>query len=212
MFKYTYKSTKLIGILFLSIYSLAALYNNYHSVVASDISNSVIRLHVIANSDSFEDQALKLRVRDEIIHYLQDNMSSTSSIDDAQNFIVSHKDELTAIATNTSKSYGYIYPVETTFEPCTFPNKQYGDVTLPSGTYTALNVKIGKAAGHNWWCVLYPPLCFVDSVTGELADESKDTLRSSISCREYEYVTDSSSDGDTPVFRFKFLTFLNDIF
>lgn len=178
----------------------------YVTAVSSGISDSVFRLHVIANSDSDEDQALKLKVRDSLLEYMNSLCSSTSSKEEAMRIANEHIDDFTKIAQDVIAQNGYDYSVDVSVGSCAFPTKEYGDVSLPAGTYDALRVKIGSASGHNWWCVMFPPLCFVDVSSGIVPDESKEILHDTMSDEEYDLVTSSDSDSEL-TFKFKLVEF-----
>lgn len=178
----------------------------YVTAVSSGISDSVFRLHVIANSDSDEDQALKLKVRDSLLEYMNSLCSSTSSKEEAMRIANEHIDDFTKIAQDVIAQNGYDYSVDVSVGSCDFPTKEYGDVSLPAGTYDALRVKIGSANGHNWWCVMFPPLCFVDVSSGIVPDESKEILHDTMSDEEYDLVTSSDSDSEL-TFKFKLVEF-----
>ena len=178
----------------------------YVTAVSSGISDSVFRLHVIANSDSDEDQALKLKVRDSLLEYMNSLCSSTSSKEEAMRIANEHIDDFTKIAQDVIAQNGYDYSVDVSVGSCDFPTKEYGDVSLPAGTYDALRVKIGSASGHNWWCVMFPPLCFVDVSSGIVPDKSKEILHDTMSDEEYDLVTSSDSDSEL-TFKFKLVEF-----
>lgn len=178
----------------------------YVTAVSSGISDSVFRLHVIANSDWDEDQALKLKVRDSLLEYMNSLCSSTSSKEEAMRIANEHIDDFTKIAQDVIAQNGYDYSVDVSVGSCDFPTKEYGDVSLPAGTYDALRVKIGSASGHNWWCVMFPPLCFVDVSSGIVPDESKEILHDTMSDEEYDLVTSSDSDSEL-TFKFKLVEF-----
>lgn len=178
----------------------------YVTAVSSGISDSVFRLHVIANSDSDEDQALKLKVRDSLLEYMNSLCSSTSSKEEAMRIANEHIDDFTKIAQDVIAQNGYNYSVDVSVGSCDFPTKEYGDVSLPAGTYDALRVKIGSASGHNWWCVMFPPLCFVDVSSGIVPDDSKEILHDTMSDEEYDLVTSSDSDSEL-TFKFKLVEF-----
>ena len=178
----------------------------YVTAVSSGISDSVFRLHVIANSDSDEDQALKLKVRDSLLEYMNSLCSSTSSKEEAMRIANEHIDDFTKIAQDVIAQNGYNYSVDVSVGSCDFPTKEYGDVSLPAGTYDALRVKIGSASGHNWLCVMFPPLCFVDVSSGIVPDESKEILHDTMSDEEYDLVTSSDSDSEL-TFKFKLVEF-----
>ena len=177
---------------------------SYISWQVSDIEDSVLRLHIVANSDSDEDQALKLKVRDEVVDrcgFLFENcVSAEQSIKTAADNIGFIK----YVAEQVITENGYNYDADCQVTQCSFPTKQYerpGDsvVSLPRGEYNALNIKIGAAKGKNWWCVMYPPLCFVDGVAS-VPDETDELLKSQLTASEYELITES----DRPEIKIKF--------
>jgi len=122
----------------------------------------LIRLHVLANSDSVADQQLKLKVRDGIIAYLAPYFEHTMQKADAEQIVLEHKEQLIQIAQQIIAANGADYSVDLQLGMFDFPIKAYGSLVLPAGKYEAVRVLIGKAEGQNWWCVLFPPLCFVD--------------------------------------------------
>ena len=124
-----------------------------------NIRESVLRLHVLANSDSQEDQALKLKVRDRILLESEHLMDHVSNRQEAKQIASQHLPELEAAAQDDIQKQGYDYPVEIRLENTYFNTRQYGSVTLPAGQYDALRVLIGSGEGHNWWCVMFPPMC-----------------------------------------------------
>ena len=173
---------------------------SYASSISSDLSKSVFRLHVIANSDSDEDQSLKLQVRDKLLDYMNSITANVSSKDDAIKIAQDHQKDFQIIAEQTILDKGYSYPVTVEIGNYEFPTKHYGDITLPSGYYDALRVKIGDACGHNWWCVMFPPLCFVDVTSGIVPESSKDQLKENMSSEDYSII---SNDNSLTEFKFK---------
>lgn len=150
------------------------------------VANEIIRLHVIANSDSEEDQQLKLKVKETIVTYLRGEMSRADSVGDARQVIQDHIPDIEEIAREKMQMEGYSYEVEATLGESYFPIKEYGDMTFPAGDYEALRVKIGESKGKNWWCVMYPTLCFVDSTYQIVPEESKEKLKESLTEDDYE--------------------------
>lgn len=169
-------------------YSQSALLYQEESAeqIQEGIAAQVIRLHIVANSDSDEDQALKLRVRDAVIQGLQSSLSSVDSVKDAKSVILAQIPTVEKIASETMKREGYDYSVKVTLGTKYFPVKVYGDLSFPAGNYEALCLQIGAAKGHNWWCVLFPSLCFVDETYAVVPEESKEKLRKSLSEEEYD--------------------------
>ncbi len=124
-----------------------------------DIRQNVLRLHVIADSDSQEAQKLKLQVRDALLLKGEELFSDNDSLDSAQIKLSDNLEQMKKIAEETVKEKGYTYPVEVLLTESYFPTRQYGDITLPAGKYNALKVVIGEGEGQNWWCVMFPPMC-----------------------------------------------------
>jgi len=124
-----------------------------------DIPNHVLRLHILANSDSTEDQALKLKVRDRILAESANLLDHITNKTDAQNAVKAAIPQLKAAAADEIKKQGYSYPVNVEMAHMYFTTREYETVTLPAGDYDSLRVTIGSAAGHNWWCVIFPPMC-----------------------------------------------------
>jgi len=122
----------------------------------------LIRLHVIANSDNEEDQMLKLAVRDEILQKLAPRLAEAKSLAEAREVIREMEGELIYTAEQVVKGWGKNYPVSFDHGRHLFPTKSYGNIVLPGGEYEAVKIKIGRAEGANWWCILFPPLCFVN--------------------------------------------------
>lgn len=182
----------LILILLILYTSISAF--SYISTVSQNISGSVFRLHVIANSDSQEDQNLKYIVRDNLINYMNSLTQNISSKDEAIKIALDHKDDFYRIAKETINENGYDYDVTIEIGNSYFPTKKYGDITLPSGNYDALKVEIGEASGQNWWCVMFPPLCFVDISTGIVPEESKQTIKDNLPSEEYALINNDKTE------------------
>lgn len=178
---------------------------SYVSAVSNNISDSVFRLHVIANSNSDSDQSLKYKVRDTLLNYMNNICKNCSSKSEAINIVTNHQEEFKQLALETIKNEGYKYDVKIEIGNFEFPTKQYGDISLPAGFYDALKVEIGEAEGKNWWCVMFPSLCFVDISSGIVPDESKEDLQNVLSDEEYAIISDSSNFGIK--FKFKLLEF-----
>ena len=168
---------------------------SYVEAVSTDISDSVFRLHVIANSDSDEDQSLKYKVRDNLLKYMNNICSNCTSKQEAINLVTEHQEEFKQVALDTIKNEGYSYNVKINIGNFEFPTKQYGDISLPAGYYDALRVEIGEAKGRNWWCVMFPSLCFIDVSSGIVPEESKEELQNILSDEEYSIISDNSDNG-----------------
>ena len=208
-FKKSNLSKFFIIFLLLAIFILLSA-NSYVNAVSSNIADGVFRLHVIANSDSVEDQNLKYKVRDALLDYVNSICSDVSSKEDAMNIASEHLEDFKAIAENVIYENNYTYPVSVEIGKYDFPTKNYGDVSIPAGIYDALRVKIGKASGKNWWCVMFPPLCFVDVSSGIVPNESKELLQENMSTEEYDLITNSSNNSDLN-FKFKIVELFENI-
>lgn len=194
----------LILIILFFIYTFICAYS-YVNAVSENLSNSVFRLHVIANSDTQEDQDLKYIVRDKLIEYMNTLTESNSSKREVIKIAQDNLNKFKQIAENTIREQGYSYPVEVEIGNFEFPTKTYGDISFPAGYYDALRVKIGESKGKNWWCVMFPPLCFVDVTTGIVPDNSKEDLKQNLSDEEYKIISDTENADIT--LKFKLIEF-----
>ena len=158
--------------------------------VQQDIAKEILRLHVVANSDSDEDQKLKMKVKETVVTYLRGSMSEAASVEEARAEIEKRLPQIEAIAREKMQTEGYDYEAEAQLGECYFPVKEYGDLTFPAGRYEALRVNLGASTGKNWWCVMYPSLCFVDSTYQVVPDSSKEKLKESLSEEEYNSLLD----------------------
>lgn len=168
---------------------------SYVEAVSTDISDSVFRLHVIANSNSEEDQNLKYEVRNALLNYMNNICKDCSTKDEAISLVNKYQSNFKEVALKTIRDNGYSYDVNIEIGNFEFPTKQYGDISLPAGFYDALKVEIGKANGRNWWCVMFPSLCFIDVSSGIVPDESKEDLKNVLSNEEYSIVSNNSNSG-----------------
>lgn len=193
-------SILLLTLLFLYVIICAFSYVN---AVSKNIQNSVFRLHVIANSDEKFDQDLKYIVRDNVLSYMNELCSSVTSKEEAISIANEHLEEFKQIAVDTITNNGFNYDVTVEIGNFSFPTKNYGDISLPSGYYDALRIKIGEAKGQNWWCVMFPPLCFVDISSGIVPNESKDIMKKDLSEEEFSLI--SNEDNSEISFKFKLI-------
>ena len=178
-----------------------AMYANMETKSArKSLSQSAIRFHVLANSDSTSDQELKMKVKKAVVDYIYHNTNDFDTIDETKIFLTRYDARIKRIAENVLTANSSDYNISSTFGKDTFPTKSYGDVTFPAGEYTSYTLTIGSGKGHNWWCVLYPPLCFIDESTGVLPDSSKQQLKENLTETEYQVIKK---------YKFKYLTFLN---
>ena len=178
----------------------------------SEISQKLIRFHVIANSDSDNDQALKIKVKDNIINYIFPKLKDSNSIEESRKVLLNNNNQILKIASDTIKANGYNYAVDSTLDKENFPEKSYGDITLPQGEYEAYRIIIGSGQGKNWWCVMFPPLCFVDVTKGQVSDkETEETMKKVLSDDEYEKISMQRDDKNIK-FKFKIVEVIKDFF
>ena len=143
-----------------------------------EIENEILRLHVIANSDKENDQALKLKVRDEVLRMEAKLWKTAENKTQAMDIVKEHIDEIEDAAQEIVRENGYNYPVSATLTYCYFPTREYENFTLPAGNYDALRITIGEAKGKNWWCVLFPEICLgaATDFSGVLSEESENIV------------------------------------
>ena len=189
--------TLLSFLLFIYVFISA---QSYVTAVSNNLSDAVFRLHVIANSNSDEDQSLKLIVRDSLLQFMNNLCANCSTKDEAISIASAHKNDFQKIAEQTIINNGYNYSVKINIDNCYFPTKNYGDISLPAGLYDALRVEIGEAKGQNWWCVMFPSLCFIDISSGVVDDEAKENLEENLENESYAVI----SDTQKPDIKFKF--------
>ena len=181
------KNFLIIFILFITYIFLSVF--SYSNAVSENLSNSVFRLHVIANSNSKADQNLKYLVRDELIKYMNSISKDITSKEEAINIAKKNKDNFYNIAKKVILDNGFNYDVNIEIGNFSFPTKSYGDISLPAGFYDALKVEIGNASGQNWWCVMFPSLCFVDISEGIVPEESKENLQNTLEEENYNLIS-----------------------
>lgn len=171
--------------------------------VQQGIAKEVLRFHILANSDSKEDQALKMEVKKGILEELEVLLKGSNTLKETKE-ILGNEEVQKQIKEKSEKiirEKGYYYSAHVELAKDYFPIKTYGDITLPPGEYEALRIQIGKAEGKNWWCVLYPNLCFVDATHAVVPEEQKEELAGILTEEEYESITQS----DQYEIKFKFI-------
>ena len=161
----------------------------------ADLADKMMRLHVIANSDSDADQALKLRVRDRVIALSETLLQGVTDVDDAKRMICQNLPKIQSCAQDEIRKNGYSYPVRAELTSMYFPTRDYESFSLPAGNYDAFRVVIGEGAGRNWWCVMFPPLC----ITAAEAEVTKSAEEAGLTTEEIALI----EDGKT-VYRYEF--------
>ena len=145
--------------------------------VQKKMAKEVFRFHVLANSDSERDQALKMKVKEGVIAYMKESLLEQENLEVTKIWAISHLDEIERVSEKILRQHGCGDTVVAEVTNCYFPDKTYGDITFPKGNYDALRIRIGEARGQNWWCVLYPNLCFIDAVHAVVPEEGKKDLK-----------------------------------
>ena len=176
-------------LLFLAVMPMIHMYREQR--MQKEIAEKILRFHVIANSDSREDQELKLKVRDAVGHYMKDQMKEVTNRKEAEETANANLKKIEKVAEDVIAKEGRSYTVNAFIGPVDFPVKTYGAYSFPAGTYEAVEVVIGEGAGKNWWCVLYPNLCFLDKTCAVVSDEGKEDLKGVLTDEEYQLLTDN---------------------
>ena len=157
-----------------------------------EIARKILRFHILANSDSEEDQAVKIKVRDAIGKMMGPKLADSKNLEETKKIVSENMNDIVALAEKTLEDNGYTYGAAAELAHVQFPEKNYGDYTFPAGEYEALEVTLGKGGGHNWWCVLYPNLCFTNATCAVVYEDGKKELKDALSAEEYEMVTATS--------------------
>ena len=187
----TWERALLLGV------AIALFATSWASCRQQELETRVVRLHVLANSDSAQDQALKLDVRDAVLAQASMYLTHCHSTQQAKEVLSQHLQLLADTAAQTIAQKGYDYAVKVSLERTYFPTKVYADFSLPAGEYQGLRVEIGRAEGHNWWCVVFPPLCF-----SSVSEQSETALRSGLTEDDLALLT---GEDQGYVFRFQCL-------
>ena len=200
------KFVKLFLLLFLFFCFLCVSIFSYADTVSQDLANNFFRLHIIANSNSDSDQELKLKIRDNIIAYIKNldykNLSKEQIISLTKNNLT----VIEKIVNDTILENGFDYSYSLNIGNYYFPTKYYGNISLPAGNYDALKIEIGNAEGKNWWCSLFPPLCFTDISSGIIDESSSEILKNNLTDDEYLLISDNN---ETIKLKFKLIELLS---
>ena len=160
--------------------------------VQEHLAEEVLRFHVLANSDSRTDQAVKMEVRDAVLSYLKEVLPEGLDVKETTRWMRGHTEKIRQVAEQKMADLQMKQTVSVAVTTCYFPDRTYGDVTFPAGNYKTLRIELGDAAGHNWWCVLYPNLCFLDTTNAVLPENGKHQLKKVFTDEEYSEVTEGS--------------------
>lgn len=198
-----------IGAIFIVLIVIIAGIIRYTKDVTDSISKEVIRFHVVANSDTTDDQLLKQKVRDEVIGFIEPLIEECESVEDTRYIIKGSLPIIKEISEEVIEDWGKDYQVYVALDKANFPTKSYGDVVLPAGEYEACRIVIGEGKGENWWCVMYPPLCYLDVATGVVPLEGKEQLEKELNEEQYNLLT-NKEDKNYEI-RFKFVESINSL-
>lgn len=187
------------------------LLSSYSEEVNKGLAENLVRLHVVANSDSPEDQDIKRNVRDRILEYMKTQLNGNTNAAQTSFLIRNKLGAIEELASAEVVKHGKSFPVEATLGSYPFPTKTYGDISLPAGNYQALRVVIGSGAGANWWCVIFPPLCFVDVTHGTFSESAHNELKAALTDEEYRIVARADNEKEIPVkIKFKIVELFQD--
>jgi len=170
----------MLGIIFLIMFGYI-----WEDIRGTSLSQDVLRLHVIANSDNPSDQQLKLQVKDQVVAQLRDVLTDASNAEEAKQIAIREIPAIKRTAEQTIAAHGYEYAVNVEVGQYAFPTKSYGNLVFPAGDYQAVRVVIGEGQGKNWWCVLFPPLCMVSSSDQGLSLDSPQQAEMSLKCLKF---------------------------
>lgn len=166
-------------------------YNSHRENMQKSIASKILRFHVLANSDKNSDQEVKEKVRDAVGSYIEPLLENSESIEETREIVKENLDNINQVAEQTLEDNGFDYGASSVVTYTQFPEKTYGSYTFPPGEYEALEINLGRAEGHNWWCVLYPNMCFRGSVYEVVDSDCDKALRQVLTEEEYREVFDS---------------------
>lgn len=168
---------------------------NEDNEIIENISGKLIRFHVLANSNTDVDQELKMKVKDEVLKYISPMLEKSESLEESREILKKEDNNIINIAEEFIKKEGFNYSVETTLTRENFPVKEYGNIVLPQGEYEAYRILIGNGQGENWWCVMFPPLCFVDITKGQVSyDKTDKQMKEILSEKEFKVVNKKENE------------------
>lgn len=194
-------------LVFLSILLLYSIQCKNTKDIQEGIASEIIRFHVIANSDSTEDQVLKMKVKEALTDSLRPTLEQAKSKEEARILLKKKLNSMETLSNKIIKENGFTYTAKASLEQGYFPLKVYGDLSLPPGKYEAVRIELGSGVGQNWWCIMYPPLCFVDGTYSVVPEPSKRQLKYLLTDEEYNSLF--MKKNVKVKIKFKILTHLN---
>ena len=192
-----------VVLLFCSILLLLpdAFFTETSSGSSLSLQDRILRLHILAAGDDTASQEIKLHVRDAVLSVIQDTVAPADTAKEAEALLLPHMDEITEAANAVLAELGVSYKATVSVSTEFFPIKQYGSLLLPPGQYRALRIVLGEGNGTNWWCMLYPSLCFTEGITATLPEEEQEELKGLLTEEEYDLLF--TKEAKKPV-KFKF--------
>lgn len=198
-------SQTILATLFIFLSVLLLLPDRFFATEPSHASLSledrILRLHILAAGDDTASQEIKLHVRDAVLAHVRDAVAHATTAKEAEAALSPLLPEIISVANQTLEAYGVSYRAKAELTTEFFPIKQYGSLLLPPEEYRALRIILDKGEGKNWWCMLYPSLCFTEGITATLPEEEKEELRGLLDEEEFETLFPEKEKK--PVFRFR---------
>ncbi|MGL5437352.1 MAG: stage II sporulation protein R [Lachnospiraceae bacterium] len=191
--------------LLLALLCFFAYVREEQETLATHLSPSILRFHILADSDRSEDQAVKLEVRSLIMDYLNRELGNESGKEDTIDYLTANSETIEQLANDYLAESGFSYGARLELTNCYFPMRAYGPLTFPAGYYDAARIILGSGEGHNWWCVLYPRFCFVDAVCSEVPKETLTELQKGLKQDDYLALQDSRPEVKIHFFLFPVL-------
>lgn len=192
------RTIKFVAVAVLMIVTVTAISTAvYADEVFEDISGNVVRLHVIANSDTESDQQLKLKVRDTIVEYTRQSLKNCKNQDEVMKSLRNDSENIKAIAEKCLRDEGSSYSAYVTVGEFDFPTKNYGKYCFPQGEYQSLRIVIGEGVGKNWWCVLFPPLCYVSENAVNVDGKAEADLKENLSSEAFDTIKGETDNTET---------------
>ena len=196
--------SKFLFIFLLIIIFIFISAKKYSEKIFNNISDNFLRFHVIANSDSTDDQILKYKIRDSILDYYSNNCTNINSKEEAISFFNNNIDKLYEIAYSVLSENHVNLPLNIYIGKSHFPTKEYSQIILPEGTYDALKIEIGAAKGQNWWCIMFPTLCFFENSEYTLCENSSNYLSENLNSEELNLINNAEKSNDLKI-KFKLI-------
>lgn len=195
---------KFFTVFLLLMFFVFFLAKSYSDFMFDRISDNFLRLHIVANSDSTNDQVLKYEIRDAVLNYISPYLKNAKSKQEALEILNKNTNKFYEISTNILDSHDIDYPVKISVGNFKFPTKDYSNFVLPEGNYDALKIELGNATGQNWWCVMFPSVCIIDSSNFFSSNSSSEILHDTLDDEEFSIITKNDNSQDIKI-KFKLI-------